>query len=95
MDDASVEEGHQGQRQKISLDNCLQAFTMEEELGSDELYHCGKCKKPQLAKKKLDMWRLPPVLVSFSLIRMEIHLDYMCCSCHVLFYNFVFSAPLA
>jgi len=36
---------------------------MEEELGRDELYHCGKCKKPQLAKKKLDIWRLPPVLV--------------------------------
>ena len=66
IDDASVEEGHKGQLQRINLDNCLQAFTMEEELGSDELYHCGKCKKPQLAKKKLDIWRLPPILVRLS-----------------------------
>ena len=67
VDDASVEEGHRGQQQKIKLDHCLQAFTMEEELGRDELYHCGKCKKPQLAKKKLDIWRLPPVLVRYAL----------------------------
>nr|CAB3267554.1 ubiquitin carboxyl-terminal hydrolase 32 [Phallusia mammillata] len=62
-DDSSVEEGHRGQQQRIDLNHCLRAFTSEEELGKDELYHCSKCKKLQLAKKKLDIWRLPPVLI--------------------------------
>uniref|UniRef100_H2ZLN2 ubiquitinyl hydrolase 1 n=1 Tax=Ciona savignyi TaxID=51511 RepID=H2ZLN2_CIOSA len=47
----------------IDLKQCLRAFTTEEELGKDELYHCGKCKTMQLAKKKLDIWRLPPTLI--------------------------------
>ncbi|CAK8672621.1 unnamed protein product [Clavelina lepadiformis] len=63
VDDASVEEGHKGQQQRIDLDYCLKAFTSEEELGKDELYKCGKCDKLQVAKKKLDIWRLPPVLI--------------------------------
>nr|XP_018670070.1 ubiquitin carboxyl-terminal hydrolase 32 [Ciona intestinalis] len=62
-DDASVEEGHRGAQQRIDLNHCLRAFTTEEELGKDELYHCGKCKTRQLAKKKLDIWRLPPTLI--------------------------------
>lgn len=60
----SVDEGTKGQRQPIDLDQCMRAFTTEEELGAGELYYCGKCKKHQLAKKKLDIWRLPPILVS-------------------------------
>lgn len=59
----SVDEGTKGQRRPIDLDHCLRAFTTEEELGADELYYCGKCKKHQLAKKKLDIWRLPPILI--------------------------------
>uniref|UniRef100_H2ZLM8 Ubiquitin carboxyl-terminal hydrolase 32 n=1 Tax=Ciona savignyi TaxID=51511 RepID=H2ZLM8_CIOSA len=62
-DDSSVEEGHRGVQQHIDLKQCLRAFTTEEELGKDELYHCGKCKTMQLAKKKLDIWRLPPTLI--------------------------------
>ncbi|MEQ2197186.1 hypothetical protein XENOCAPTIV_025038, partial [Xenoophorus captivus] len=49
-----------------SLDSCLKAFTSEEELGEDELYYCSKCKTHRLATKKLDLWRLPPILVSES-----------------------------
>ncbi|XP_039266977.2 ubiquitin carboxyl-terminal hydrolase 32-like [Styela clava] len=59
----TVDQGTQGQRKPIDLDHCLKAFTTEEELGADELYYCGKCKKHQLAKKKLDIWRLPPILI--------------------------------
>ena len=42
------------------------AFMKEEELGEDELYYCSKCKKHQLAVKKLDIWTLPPILVSLT-----------------------------
>lgn len=47
----------------MTLNSCLYAFCKEEELGKDELYHCSKCKTMQLAKKKLDIWRLPPLLI--------------------------------
>jgi ubiquitin carboxyl-terminal hydrolase 6/32 len=64
----SVEDSRRKQKEPINLDTCLQAFTKEEELGEDELYYCSKCKKHCLASKKLDIWRLPPILVSQCLI---------------------------
>uniref|UniRef100_A0A8C8D233 Ubiquitin carboxyl-terminal hydrolase 32 n=1 Tax=Oncorhynchus tshawytscha TaxID=74940 RepID=A0A8C8D233_ONCTS len=59
----SVEQSRRAQAEPISLDSCLQAFTSEEELGEDELYYCSKCKTHRLATKKLDLWRLPPILI--------------------------------
>ncbi|XP_071178506.1 ubiquitin carboxyl-terminal hydrolase 32-like [Mytilus edulis] len=59
----SVEDSRRKQKEPINLDTCLQAFTKEEELGEDELYYCSKCKKHCLASKKLDIWRLPPILI--------------------------------
>lgn len=59
----SVELSRCAQAEPISLDNCLRAFTSEEELGEDEMYYCSKCQTHRLATKKLDLWRLPPILV--------------------------------
>ena len=63
-DHPSVAESRQEQTEPINLDKCLEAFTREEELGEDELWYCSKCKKHQLAGKKLQIWKLPPILVS-------------------------------
>ncbi|XP_055004073.1 ubiquitin carboxyl-terminal hydrolase 32 isoform X2 [Boleophthalmus pectinirostris] len=60
---SSVEQSRRAQAEPISLDSCLRAFTSEEELGEDELYYCSKCKTHRLATKKLDLWRLPPILI--------------------------------
>ncbi|KAG7470530.1 hypothetical protein MATL_G00114750 [Megalops atlanticus] len=60
---ASVEQSRRAQAEPISLDSCLRAFTSEEELGEDELYYCSKCHAHRLATKKLDLWRLPPILI--------------------------------
>ena len=60
----SVEESRRLQTEPIDLNACLKSFTREEELGEDELYYCSKCKKHRLAAKKLEIWKLPPVLVS-------------------------------
>lgn len=46
----------------IDLDYCLRAFTSEERL--EERYHCSNCNDKQPATKKLQIWRLPPILVS-------------------------------
>uniref|UniRef100_A0AAY4DKM1 Ubiquitin carboxyl-terminal hydrolase 32 n=1 Tax=Denticeps clupeoides TaxID=299321 RepID=A0AAY4DKM1_9TELE len=59
----SVDQSRRAQAEPISLDSCLRAFTGEEELGEDELYYCSKCKTHRLATKKLDLWRLPAILI--------------------------------
>ncbi|GJQ78053.1 hypothetical protein Trydic_g2397 [Trypoxylus dichotomus] len=45
----------------IDLDYCLRAFTSEERL--ETKYHCSKCQDKQPATKKLQIWRLPPILI--------------------------------
>ncbi|KAG0263362.1 CSN-associated deubiquitinating enzyme Ubp12 [Mortierella polycephala] len=47
----------------ITLENCLTEYTKEEQLGEEDLWYCPNCKKHQQATKKLDIWRLPDILV--------------------------------
>ncbi|XP_059478649.1 ubiquitin carboxyl-terminal hydrolase 32 [Neocloeon triangulifer] len=47
----------------IGLTHCLEAFTREEQLSDEEKYFCSTCKERQLATKKLQIWRLPPILI--------------------------------
>ncbi|KAL0446556.1 UNVERIFIED_CONTAM: Ubiquitin carboxyl-terminal hydrolase 10 [Sesamum latifolium] len=50
-------------QEAISLFSCLDAFLKEEPLGPDDMWYCPRCKEHRLASKKLDLWRLPDVLV--------------------------------
>lgn len=63
LDDISVEESQRLIREPISLHQCLRDFTKEEELGEDETWYCSKCMEHRTIAKKLDIWKLPPVLV--------------------------------
>uniref|UniRef100_A0ACD5U8E6 Uncharacterized protein n=1 Tax=Avena sativa TaxID=4498 RepID=A0ACD5U8E6_AVESA len=47
----------------VALQGCLEAFLKEEPLGPEDMWYCPCCKKHQQAMKKLDLWRLPEVLV--------------------------------
>ncbi|TFY59459.1 hypothetical protein EVG20_g7789, partial [Dentipellis fragilis] len=47
----------------ISLQDCLDEFTKEEQLGEDDPWYCPQCKKHQQATKKFDIWSVPDVLV--------------------------------
>ena len=47
----------------ITLAKCLESFTQEEQLGEGEKYYCAGCQSHQLAVKKLQIWRLPPILI--------------------------------
>lgn len=47
----------------ISLYACLEAFLNEEPLGPDDMWYCPCCKEHRQASKKLDLWRLPEILV--------------------------------
>lgn len=50
-------------QEAISLFSCLEAFLKEEPLGPDDMWYCPRCKEHRQASKKLDLWRLPDILV--------------------------------
>ncbi|OMP14224.1 Peptidase C19, ubiquitin carboxyl-terminal hydrolase 2 [Corchorus olitorius] len=50
-------------QESVSLYKCLQAFLMEEPLGPEDMWYCPGCKDHRQASKKLDLWRLPEILV--------------------------------
>ncbi|KAL6549259.1 ubiquitin-specific protease [Orobanche hederae] len=47
----------------LSLYTCFEAFLREEPLVPEDMWYCPKCKERRQASKKLDLWRLPEVLV--------------------------------
>lgn len=51
------------EKRGISLRDCLEEFTKEEQLGEDDLWYCPQCKKHQQATKKFDIWTVPDILV--------------------------------
>ncbi|KAL5830724.1 hypothetical protein ACOSQ3_016142 [Xanthoceras sorbifolium] len=50
-------------QESVSLYKCLEAFLTEEPLGPEDMWYCPGCKKHRQASKKLDLWRLPEILV--------------------------------
>ncbi|CAA7061134.1 unnamed protein product [Microthlaspi erraticum] len=50
-------------QETVSLYKCLEAFLTEEPLGPDDMWYCPGCKEHRQAIKKLDLWRLPEILV--------------------------------
>lgn len=55
--------GKKTRQDAISLFSCLEAFLKEEPLGPDDMWYCPSCKEHRQATKKLDLWRLPDILV--------------------------------
>ncbi|CAM9900461.1 unnamed protein product [Pylaiella littoralis] len=47
----------------VTLESCIQMFCEEETLDGDNAWYCSNCKKHQPATKKLDLWKVPPVLI--------------------------------
>ncbi|KAG9149373.1 hypothetical protein Leryth_003335 [Lithospermum erythrorhizon] len=47
----------------LSLYTCLESFLREEPLVPEDMWYCPQCKERRQASKKLDLWRLPEVLV--------------------------------
>ncbi|XP_073304199.1 ubiquitin carboxyl-terminal hydrolase 5-like isoform X3 [Primulina huaijiensis] len=58
--------GHLGKKARnepLSLYACLESFLREEPLVPEDMWYCPQCKERRQASKKLDLWRLPEVLV--------------------------------
>ncbi|RXW21669.1 hypothetical protein EST38_g4184 [Candolleomyces aberdarensis] len=47
----------------LTLEDCLEEFVREEQLGEEDLWYCPQCKKHQQATKKFDLWKAPDILV--------------------------------
>jgi len=63
LEHVSVQSSRRAATEPITLGKCLEAFTQEEHLGDNEKVYCSNCKTHQLAVKKMQIWRLPPVLI--------------------------------
>ncbi|KAJ1702668.1 hypothetical protein LUZ63_002447 [Rhynchospora breviuscula] len=50
-------------QESVTLYQCLDKFIKEEPLGPDDMWYCPSCKEHRQASKKLDLWRLPEILV--------------------------------
>ncbi|XP_078097239.1 ubiquitin carboxyl-terminal hydrolase 8 isoform X2 [Mustelus asterias] len=48
---------------KCSLQDCLKSFSKEEKLTDNNRFHCSNCKTHRDATKKLEIWKLPPILL--------------------------------
>ena len=48
---------------RMTLEKCLKKFTKEEQLGEGDEWYCSKCKKHVLAKKKMELYYLPKILI--------------------------------
>jgi len=59
-------------QEMCSIFDAMREYTKEEILSDDEKWYCEKCKAKVDAKKKIDLWQLPPVLV-IHLKRFEFH----------------------
>jgi len=46
-----------------TLQECVQEFTKEEILDNDDKWRCPRCKTYQKAKKKIDIWKLPSIMI--------------------------------
>eukprot|EP01091_Cochliopodium_minus_P014352 TRINITY_DN4863_c0_g1_i1.p1 TRINITY_DN4863_c0_g1~~TRINITY_DN4863_c0_g1_i1.p1 ORF type:complete len:1222 (-),score=389.81 TRINITY_DN4863_c0_g1_i1:15-3647(-) len=50
-------------KEPTTLFDCFNLFTKEEILSANDTWYCTKCKNHVQAKKKIDLWKLPKVLI--------------------------------
>ncbi|XP_020801966.1 ubiquitin carboxyl-terminal hydrolase 32 isoform X2 [Drosophila serrata] len=61
VDHETIAISRREQVEPVDLNHCLRAFTSEEQL--EQWYHCSHCKGKKPATKKLQIWKLPPILI--------------------------------
>ncbi|KAK4055840.1 hypothetical protein OIO90_003095 [Microbotryomycetes sp. JL221] len=50
-------------KKTLTIQDCLTEFTKEEQLGENDTWYCSTCKKHQQATKKVELWKVPDILV--------------------------------
>jgi ubiquitin carboxyl-terminal hydrolase 4/11/15 len=61
--DPNAEMDEKKSSKKVTLMDCMDEFTKEEELSEEDLWYCPQCKQHQRATKKFDIWHLPEIMV--------------------------------
>ena len=59
----SIAENENIMNQPFTIEECLKLFTQEEKLNDEEAWYCPKCQQFRPAIKKLDIWKLPYILI--------------------------------
>eukprot|EP01139_Manchomonas_bermudensis_P002319 Amastigsp_a4354_12.p2 type:complete len:212 gc:universal Amastigsp_a4354_12:647-12(-) len=62
-DDGSVQAALDEENKPVSLDECFGWFSKEERMDEADAWRCPQCADLRRATKKLDLWRVPPVLI--------------------------------
>eukprot|EP00948_MAST-09A_sp_MAST-9A-sp1_P002675 g2675.t1 len=48
---------------RCTLEDCLALFSKQEILKGNNQWYCGRCKKHRDATKRMELWKVPPVLI--------------------------------
>eukprot|EP00455_Lapot_gusevi_P017631 TRINITY_DN1948_c0_g1_i9.p1 TRINITY_DN1948_c0_g1~~TRINITY_DN1948_c0_g1_i9.p1 ORF type:complete len:215 (-),score=32.99 TRINITY_DN1948_c0_g1_i9:184-828(-) len=60
---AAQQQAAQFNANQPQLLDCIRLFTQQETLSQTDPWYCGKCKEFRRATKKLDIWKLPEILI--------------------------------
>ena len=52
-------------KDKLTLEDCLEAFSRTEELDETNPWYCPMCRKNKCATKTLSVWRFPDYLIIY------------------------------
>lgn len=76
----------------LTLEQCLDAYTREETLEEEDSWYCSSCQTHRRGVMKIDLWKMPDVLVSHESLRQmkkHIHIadsnDLLCFSAMCIF----------
>lgn len=47
----------------LNVERCIEDFSSEERLDGEDAWYCGKCAAHVQARKRIELWKLPPVLI--------------------------------
>ncbi|CAD8146174.1 unnamed protein product [Paramecium pentaurelia] len=59
----TLQTSNQSLQQTITLNDCLNQFCQEEVLGVGNEWYCSKCKKHQKAKKQMQIYKAPQIMI--------------------------------
>jgi len=54
---------NESRKMEVSIDDCFEEFKKPEILDADNMWYCNKCKAHVQATKKIEIYKVPPIMV--------------------------------
>ena len=54
---------NESRKMEVSIDDCFEEFKRPEILDADNMWYCNKCKDHVQATKKIEIYKVPPIMV--------------------------------